>query len=59
MHPYQSRTRSRDRRLAQPASVASGSGSSAVSWIVAAGFLFILGYAFVRPILDHLTGGAL
>lgn len=49
IHPYASRTRSRDRRPAEPAS----EGSSIVGWIVAAGFIFILLYAFVAPIVEH------
>lgn len=49
IHPYESRTRNRDRRPAEPAS----EGSGVVSWIVAAGLIFTLFYAFVMPILEH------
>jgi hypothetical protein len=38
-HPYQSRTRNRDRSLASPAASCS---SGPVAWIVAIGFIFIL-----------------
>jgi hypothetical protein len=38
IHPYQSRTRNRDRSRAQPES----RGTEIVSWIVFAGFLVIL-----------------
>jgi hypothetical protein len=55
MHPYRSRTYSRDRRVVQPES----EGSSLVSWIAAAGFAFILFYGFGLPLCEHLLGHGL
>jgi hypothetical protein len=49
-HPYQSRTRNRDRSLAQPAS---SNSSGPVAWIVAIGFIFIL-CCVAYPIFQQL-----
>jgi hypothetical protein len=50
IHPYAPRTRNRDRRLAQPAT----NEPTAVTWIVASLFAFILIVGFVLPIVEHL-----
>jgi hypothetical protein len=49
-HPYESRTRNRDRRLAQPATSCS---SGPAAWIVAIGFIFILA-CVVYPVFQAL-----
>lgn len=54
MHPYQPRWRNNDRRPAAPQTNA----PTPVTWIAAAGFAFIILYAFVAPIVAHLTGAA-
>lgn len=46
-------TRNRDYRPA-PAT----EGSSIVSWIVVAGFVFIIAYAFVIPVVQAVAGTA-
>lgn len=53
-HPYESRTRNRDRSLAQqPAQ-----SLSPISWIVAAGFIITLA-CVVYPIFQHVLGRGL
>jgi hypothetical protein len=48
-HPYQSRTRNRDRSLAPQTNA-----PTPVTWIVAALFALILIVAFVMPIAQHM-----
>jgi hypothetical protein len=50
-HPYESRTRNRDRSFAQRATT---NQPTLVTWIVASLFAFILIVGFVLPILERV-----
>lgn len=50
MHPYQSRTRNRDRRLAQRPSAP----TNPALWVIATGYSLILIIVVFAPFAEHL-----